>query len=99
MKKKLLIPCLILIAVCLAAFLFRIAESVAEYKVMNHSEQLKSQLVRENLISSPSECDVRVNRPWYSLNPEKWVYEASWGDPPRTADYTLSDRGFSELES
>ena len=98
MKRKSLILGIILFVV-LAAGLCIMLESTAEYKVMNHSEQLKSQLKRERIIRTQSACDVRITRPWYSLDPKKWLYEATFGDPPETRYYTYKDGAFRESAS
>ena len=91
-KKSLLIFCAAVIVAAALAFLM--LRSSVKYKIMSKTEQLKAQLMEERGLRSAALFDrVAVERPWYSLSPEKWTFAVTFAGG-ETVYYRRVDRTF-----
>mgnify|MGYP005775471715 CR=1 FL=1 len=81
-KKKILILSLItffIVAVIIVFFLM--LQAALDYKIMSHEAKVMAYVKEEQQIYSDAIFeDVEVIRPWYSLDPNKWIYRVTLKD-------------------
>jgi hypothetical protein len=82
----------LLILIVMAIIMLR---SMVEYRVMDHTERLKAQLMQEYRVYSSQLFEkVEVKRPWLSLSPEDWTFAVTFASDHETVLYQRTENGF-----
>lgn len=96
-KKRALI--VFLVAFFVVAFIaVLMLQSSVNYKVMSYKEQIMSQIKEEQQVYSDSIFEeVNVIRPWYSLDPTKWIYKVIFKDNGEEFVYEYDNGTFLQI--
>ncbi len=73
--------------------------SVVEYRIMDHTERLKAQLMQEYRVYSSQLFEkIEVKRPRLSLSPEDWTFAVTFASDHETVLYRRTESGFVPTE-
>lgn len=90
--RKVLISLLLLVFVSITVVALH---SSLEYKIMAKTEALKNQLNHEYQVYSEQLYEsVDVERSWYSLSPEDWIFHVTFKSNSETISYKYVDGVF-----
>ena len=83
----------LLILIVMAIIMLR---SMVEYRVMDHTERLKAQLMQEYRVYSSELFEkIEVKRSWFSLSPEDWIFAVIFASDHKTVLYQRTEAGFT----